>query len=280
MGREDAGRLAAVVSTVTQLTEPPAPQSSSHSHGDETAPPAGVGGVGRCDGAVGVLDCALGSTVSYDGYRGPVLVSADGRTVTVGGFSLPCFGSLALTADETPTQVALRLRTTTPRRHGVCHSAMGMVQALVVHLRVPLGSRALVDGGTGLSLPWFDGRKVLRPATLPAGYRPEVTSAWVTSGRSTGPRFPLGCVQYFRSARTGGVFEIAQTMGIVKNSAVASKGSRTVWVRGVRGLAGDNSVGWVADGQTFTVIIVVAPGEGPGPVLTIDDLIATVDSAP
>ncbi len=221
-----------------------------------------------------------GSTVSYGGYSGPVLVSVDGRTVTVGGFAQPCFGSVSLVADETPTQVALRLRTTTPRQHSGCHSAMGMIQALTVQLHAPLGSRVLVEGGTGLSLLWFDGRRTLRPGRLPAGYALKSTSPWVGRGPATGPRFLVGCAQYFRSAQTGGVFEVIQTGGVRNLPQAAHSGATPVWVRGVRGLADDGSVGWTADGQTFTVGVVAAPDEGPGAVLTIDDLIATIDSAP
>jgi hypothetical protein len=52
---------------------------------------------------------AAGRALTTKGYNGPVLVSADGRTLTVGGgdLSRPCFGSLNPVATEERTVVAL-----------------------------------------------------------------------------------------------------------------------------------------------------------------------------
>jgi hypothetical protein len=93
--------------------------------------------------------------VSYVGYAGPTLLSADQRTVTVAGFAYPCFGTLQPIAREARRRVALWLKYVTPVHHGVCNRDMAMAGPQNIRLSTPLGSRLLADGATGRSLHWF-----------------------------------------------------------------------------------------------------------------------------
>jgi hypothetical protein len=163
-----------------------------------------------------------GPTVNYSGYDGPVLVSADGRTITVGGESIDaiCGGpTIALDAEQDATQVALRLRSTTAPpgllRPGVGGSTACSAPRLLyldVELNHPLGTRTLVNGGTGRVLPYFDGRMTLRPRWLPAGYTLWYVSPYLPdpSGEKPAP-VPVACGQWFQSSSGGLV--IKQLMG-------------------------------------------------------------------
>jgi hypothetical protein len=106
-------------------------------------------------------DPASDSTVTYAGYDGGVLVSIDRRTITIGGFGTPCFGTVSAVANETARRVALLLHWTTPKQHGVCTRAMAMIDAMDVVLQAPLGVRVLVNG-----------RRVSRACWRPDGSRP------------------------------------------------------------------------------------------------------------
>jgi hypothetical protein len=118
-----------------------------------------------------------GSTISYSGYDGPVMVSSDGRTVTVGGFPTMCGGgSYSLVADETSARVELRFRFVIPNRRETCTANAGFVWALSIRLNAPLGSRVLTNPDTGQALAWFDENKTLQPTKLPAGYTLSIVS--------------------------------------------------------------------------------------------------------
>jgi hypothetical protein len=77
------------------------------------------------NGQVAADRTGTGQVVTYRGYGGTAIVSADGRTVTVGRFVAPCFGTTKPTAVETATWVELWLRDTVPAKHGVCNVMMG-----------------------------------------------------------------------------------------------------------------------------------------------------------
>jgi hypothetical protein len=210
-----------------------------------------------------------GPTISYTGYDGPVLVSADGRTLTVGNKAgVGCGASAALIAEQTATRVALRVKATIdppglfrPDRSGAC--AAPRLTHLDVELNQPLGTRALVDGATGRVLPTFDGRTMLRPRWLPMGY-----ALWYNSPDFDDPSgryaFPVACAQWFRSGANV-VLVIYQLIG-----QYPFPGSSPIYVRGHAGQAGSNSITWFESGQTYEI-----QGELP-----VADLIAVADSAP
>ncbi len=109
---------------------------------------------------------AGGPVVSYQGYGGTAIVSADGRTVTVGEFGTSCPATVRAVARESTTRVALLLRFVTPANPPPCpQAAAAMVPAQQIRLRAPLGGRKLVDGATGTATAWSSA--VLRGRTLP-----------------------------------------------------------------------------------------------------------------
>jgi hypothetical protein len=225
--------------------------------------------------AVSWIRNELGSTISYEGYDGPVLISRDGRTVT-GAYREPCFGTQSVVTDETPRQVALSLRVTIPHLHGTCTSAVGIDLALSVRLTAPVGSRALVDPDNGRSLRWFDGRRTLQPTRLPAGYALEMTSPVTPHIPFSQPTDMTGCTQYFHNAQTGGRFTITQETDTAQPPSVPANTSTPILVRGRQGLATESSVTWSENSQTITAS--VAPTGTR--MLTVPDLVAIVDSAP
>ncbi|WP_042422459.1 hypothetical protein [Streptacidiphilus anmyonensis] len=109
---------------------------------------------------------------------GPALVSADGRRVSVTETG-QCLGSGLLRARGRGPTVVLDLRTVP--HTGPC---VGGARLLVrqVDLAAPLGARTLVDAHEGTPVTVFQGADLLRPCTLPAGYR----LAYVAPGYAPG----------------------------------------------------------------------------------------------
>jgi hypothetical protein len=78
----------------------------------------------------------------------------------------------------------------------------------------------------------------------------------------------------FVNAETGDEIIIIQQMGVVQPLPVAASGTSTaILVRGRQGVADQTSITWYEDGQTITV-------RTPDPMVTTQDLVAMVDSAP
>ena len=214
------------------------------------------------------------NSVSYAGYAGPTLLSADQRTVTVAGFSYPCFGTLRPIARETRTRVALWLKYVTPVHHGVCTMDMAMEGPRNIRLSAPLGSRLLVDGATGRSLHWFDVRRMLRPAVIPAGYKLHVVTPLVT-GSLPAPAAP-GCRQDYQYR--SGTLSIIQSAGRVELPQAGGHAPAAVQVRGHPGAASAYAIMWREAG--YSVLIEAYPETGKAPVFTTAALIAIAGSAP
>lgn len=225
-----------------------------------------------------VTGVLAGSSVIYTGYDGPAMVSADGRTVTVGGFSYPCFGTVSPLAQESARHVRLSLRWTTPNKHGACNKSMALVPAMDVHLSAPLGARTLVNGDNGRALDWFDGRRVLHPSRLPAGYALQYVSPAVRSGLATGPRYQVGCIQDYQSSTTGAVLIITQILGTANTPPDPQDHPTAIRVRGHPGQADAHSITWTEGGQTIRISI-YSQGYAPGKPLTVTDLLAIAASA-
>lgn len=225
-----------------------------------------------------VTGVLAGSSVGYTGYDGPAMVSADGRTVTVGGFGYPCFGTVSPLAQESARQVRLSLRWTTPNKHGVCNKSMALVRAMDVHLSAPLSARTLVNGDNGRALDWFDGRRVLHPSWLPAGCALQYASPAVSSGLATGPRYLAGYVQDYQSSTTGAVLMITQILGTANTPPDPQDHPTAIRVRGHPGRADSHSITWTEDGQTIRLSI-YSQGSAPGKPVTVTDLLAIAASA-
>jgi hypothetical protein len=91
--------------------------------------------------------------VTYQGYSGTAIVSTDGRTVTVGPFVPPCFGTTTAVAAQTATRVELWLRDTVPARHGVCQVMKAFADSQQIRLQalcVPRISSAALTSGVAL----------------------------------------------------------------------------------------------------------------------------------
>ncbi|WP_104814151.1 hypothetical protein [Kitasatospora sp. MMS16-BH015] len=74
-----------------------------------------------------------------------------------------------------------------------------------MQLAQPLGHRALVDRATGAALKSFDGRRLLHPARIPAGYRLSYTAPL---GAAT-----TGAVQHWQSPTAIGDLSLTQVDG-------------------------------------------------------------------
>lgn len=230
---------------------------------------AGCGVVAGADGH------GSGQTVvSYAGYVGPTLLSGDQRTVTVAGFTYPCFGTLQPIARETKTRVALWLKYVTPVHHGVCNMDMAMEGPRNIRLSAQLGSRLLIDGATGRSLHWFDVRQMLRPSAIPAGYRLQVVTPSVT-GSLPAPATP-GCRQDYQSRH--GTLSIIQSVGTLELPQTSGRAPAAILVRGHSGFASAFAITWREAG--YNVLIEAYPEMGNAPVFTTTTLIAIADSAP
>jgi hypothetical protein len=218
-----------------------------------------------------------GDIVSTAGYAGPVMVSADGRTLTVGGFSYPCFGRVFPVASETAARVGLWLRYVTPVLHGVCRYSMAMASGLRVRLPAPLGGRPIVDGASGRSLDVFDERQLLRPSAMPRGYRLAYVSPVVSGGNTIYGAPPrAGCTQAYLSATA--IITIVESTGSLALPELGGAAPAAIQVRGRPGRATPGAIMWHEQG--LNILITASFRDSPGPALSDRALIAVADSAP
>lgn len=192
----------------------------------------------------------------YDVSPGAALVSTDGRSITVWDDSYSCVRPATVVVSETSRAVSVIERT--------AHDAFACTAqawpsdlpwlVLTARLREPLGRRALTDGTTGRPLPWFDQRRELTPAFLPAGLTPGLPpspSGYAFSGAPPGP----GCTQLIRSAGSGWltVTQLDGTVPAAQLRAEADGPWRAVQVRGHRGWLGSDRLTWYESDQTILI---------------------------
>lgn len=218
-----------------------------------------------------------GQVVTLTGYHGAAVVSADGRTITIGGFPGPCFGTVQASARESAHQVKLFLRYVAPKQHGVCNEAVVLVLTRSVRLHAPLGHRELVDGKTGRPVAVFDGRLTLRPSALPAGLKFRYLSPVALAGGALlGASEQAGCSQFYSSHKA--TLTIVQTSGHL--SLPPGGRGRPVKIK-VRGQAGEASAGAITWQEHGLSMLITDTSIGSGkPALTVKQLIAIADSAP
>lgn len=227
-------------------------------------------GCGQAAGAPGPGGGQVAYSVRYDG---PALVSADGRTITVGGFSAPCFGTVRPVAVETAQRVEVWLRYVASRRHGVCNKDLAIILAREVRLPAPVGHRELVSGASGHPLPVFGAQNALRPA-VPPGYKLQYVSP-VVSGFAPGSPAQAGCTQFYLSSTA--VLTIVQAQRRLVLPLASGQRAVAIEVRGHRGQATVNAITWREHGRY--VLITVSPNGPPRPVMSTRQLIALADSA-
>lgn len=230
--------------------------------------------------------CGAGSTggqaVTTAGYNGPVLVSADGLALTVGGGNLfyPCFGTLTPVATQERSVVALWLRYVTPVHHGPCQSSMARYPNTTIRLTAPVGSRELVNGATGHQLPWFSQRQVLRPSAIPAGLRPQAVTLGISDDQSFPGKVVSGYSQSFQSASY--FLDITQS-SLQLQLPEAGRVPAAIEVRGRPGMAtvGDTlatGIMWPEAGMFIEITAEYRASSGSP--LSVQQLIAIADSAP
>jgi hypothetical protein len=194
--------------------------------------------------AVGTSWSVARSTTRYKS-PGEVLVSADGRTLAV---SQTGCGTAALDVRESRTAVTVRLRIGVDimPAPGAC-----AIRSFTAQLAAPVGSRRLVDGVTGKSLPAFDGKGILRPARLPPGFVHRYDTA--SLGDETVRNGTVGCVQLFTKGDSyDELIWISQDIGATWQ--VPDGVTETpVQVRGHPGTAIPGEIEWTEAGQMFTI---------------------------
>ncbi|HEX6523840.1 MAG TPA: hypothetical protein VF070_28140 [Streptosporangiaceae bacterium] len=224
---------------------------------------------------------------SFQGYNETAVVSADGKTITVGPYpaSTSCAAIMPV-ARESKTQVALFLKRVSPWHGHGCeggatapgHMAVAPVFAANIRLRDPLGNRKLVNGTTGQGIAWVSARVVLR--LTGTSYR---LRSIVPTGRMSGAQgIAAGATQYYVRSDGSNGLAIVQSAGNAKVPGPAPGGWVPIVVRGHSGRATRNLVTWRENGLTdyLAVEYAVETANMDYPqVLTTKQLIAIADTA-
>lgn len=186
------------------------------------------------------------------------LVAADGRHVVVPYTGGGCVRAATLAADETAGKVTLVLRQIVSG--SICPADMYIGTASVT-LHRPLWGRELADGTTGRSIPYVDGRKLLRVTYVPPGYR---FSAYLPF---PGPpsRFTGWEREFTVSGQASAPVDIEQVPGNVSPVPAWPVMSRArvgghlaaVGVLASNGRVYGREVSWEAGGYSFTVYTVM-----------------------
>jgi len=191
-------------------------------------------------------DVASSTIAGSDNSPGPILISADQRTLagTVGG---SCSSGYLKVAETTRTvTVVLHRSPNFMIAPGAC-----AIETFVARLKAPLGTRRLVDGVTHAALPSFDGSGILRPAYLPTGFIHRYDTATFPDEDITG--VAAGCVQVY--SQDSGYDE---SIWITQRDAAAWSAPdgvtvQPVTVRGQSGLAIPGEIEWTEHGQLITI---------------------------
>jgi hypothetical protein len=239
---------------------------------------AALGCVAALSSGCGMVSSrADGQVTTYQGYGGTAIVSADGRTITVGPYLPSCPAKVAVVARESATHVALFVRYITPAHPGPCPQAMAaLVVSQKISLRAPVGSRKLTDGGTGRAIAWISARFVLRPKALPAGLRLFQLIPAIDRSRPQSPG-PAGCTQFYSRRGVPDDLEIVQSAGSLQIPGPGSGGWKVIRVRGHLGRATRNLITWREDG--LRNYLLAGPGTQGRQALSTGQLIAIADSS-
>jgi hypothetical protein len=188
---------------------------------------------------------AASSVIGHYVSPGSILVSADQRTLTASGGSCET-GSLDVQESPSTVTVRLHLWPAIMIAPGSCS-----LEIFAARLTAPLGSRQLIDGVTGARLPSFDGRSILRPAFLPAGFAHRYDAAFF--GTDTVAGATAGCTQvYTQGDSYDESIWISQIAG-GRWRTPAGIHARRIVVRGRSGLAITGEIAWTGRGQLFTI---------------------------
>jgi hypothetical protein len=223
---------------------------------------------------VGVGCTLTGSLIGFAGARwasshaigryvspGSILVSADQRTLTATAGGRCETGTLDAQESSSTVVVRLHLWPSIMFAPGAC----GM-EIFSARLHAPLGSRVLVDGVTGATLPSFEGRSILRPGFLPAGFVHRYDAAFIGNDTVAGAK--AGCTQVFtQGASYDESIWISQVVG-ARWRTPAGVTPTPILVRGRPGLALPGEIEWTQHGQLLTIqSVTYAYATLPTPVL-------------
>lgn len=242
---------------------------------------ASVASLVVCAGEMYVL--FLGATHNQAIDR-PVLVSADGRTIST--VRSDCLARPTLRAYESAGAVRLSLTAIT--------GVPGCFETGVasVTLARPLANRVLLDNATGRPVSWLDGARVLRPAALPPGYalikEQEYRTCWVqvygTNPDDINALVLLQCApSLIRPGRPDPRPSRATPDAVVYYDPFARMltATESTTIRGAPGQSlshGDptfvNAVKWWPGDDGFVVVVAES---GLGPILTLDEVTAIAE---
>jgi hypothetical protein len=197
---------------------------------------AALGCVAALSSGCGMIGSRAGGQVTtYQGYGGTAIVSADGRTITVGPYLPSCPARGSVVARESPAHVALFVRYVTPAHPGPCPQAMAaLVVSQNVSLRSPVASRKLIDGGTGRPIASISARFVLRPKALPPGARLFQLIPAIDRARPQSPG-PAECTQFYTRRGVSDYLEIVQSAGSLQIPEPGRGGWKVIRVGGIWG---------------------------------------------
>jgi hypothetical protein len=193
-------------------------------------------------GAHLVASSVIGHYVS----PGSILISADQRTLTSTAGGACETGSLDVQESASTVVVSLHLWPAIMIAPGAC-----AIENFTARLSVPLGKRQLIDGVTGARLPSFNGRSILRPRFMPAGFVHRYDAAFFGSDTVAGAS--AGCTQvYTQGDSYDESIWISQLAGGRWRTPAGVK-ARPIIVRGRPGLAIAGEIEWTARGQLFII---------------------------
>jgi len=204
--------------------------------------------------------------VTYQGYSGSAIVSADGRTLVVGPYGLECGSTVTVVAREGVAKVGLFLQYTPARQCNPGEGAMAQVTAQRIRLHTPLGDRNLVDGETGTAIAYLSAGLILRPTSIPAGFRQIGLLPWMSASLDPRGARSAACTQIYQARNGLNEFEILQSA-----AGLQLPGSSWVpiTVRGFPGRATADVISWHEHGLNDAIW---------GPFGT-SELVAIADSA-
>lgn len=177
---------------------------------------------------------------------GSILISADQRTLTASAGEACETGSLDVQESSSTVMVRLHLLPAIMIAPGSCG-----IENFSTTLQAPLGKRQLIDGVTGARLPSFEGRGILRPTFLPAGFVHRYDAAFF--GRDTVTGASAGCTQvYSQGDSYDEAIWISQFVGGHWRTPAGVK-AKPIIIRGRPGLAVGGEIEWTARGELFTI---------------------------
>jgi len=189
---------------------------------------------------------ASSSVIGHYVSPGSILVGADQRTLTASTGGACQTGSLDVQENPSTVVVRVHLWPAVMIAPGSC-----ALEIFSARLSEPLGSRRLIDGVTGAGLPSFDGRGILRPTFLPAGFAHRYDAAFF--GNDTVAGATAGCTQVYTQGNSyDESIWISQITGGHWRTP-AGIHARPIVVRGRRGLAIAGEIEWAEGGQLFTI---------------------------